>query len=62
MVTLQVKEVELNTDEQNELRVLFGGDSNIVLAEIKGYKPNYEVGASSQLKLSFAKPVTLGKL
>ena len=53
--------MELNTDEQNELRVFFGGDTNIVLAEIQGNKPNYEVGASSQLKLSFAKPVTSGK-
>ena len=53
--------MELNTDEQNELRALFGGDSDIVLAEIHGNKPNYEVGASSQLKLSFAKPVTSGK-
>ena len=60
-MTFQVKEKELNTDEQNELRVLFGSDAEIVLAEIQGRKPNYEVGASSQLKLSFAKPVTSGK-
>ncbi len=52
--SLQLADVSLNTDEQNELKSRFGTDVSVTLMDVSAKKPNYEVGASSQLKLSFA--------
>ncbi|NWS49606.1 CPIN1 protein, partial [Probosciger aterrimus] len=63
---VEVKELQkeaLNPEEAQSVQEHLGYQNNdLLIVQIEGKKPNFEVGSSSQLRLSFAKkPVTSGK-
>ncbi|XP_006035548.1 anamorsin [Alligator sinensis] len=61
---VEVKELQkepLTSEEAQSVQEHLGYQGNdLVIVQMKGKKPNFEVGSSSQLKLSFARKSTLG--
>lgn len=51
---LQPASLELSTKDAEDLKSILKLSSEVEVTEISAQKPDYEIGASSQLKLSFA--------
>jgi len=55
-LALQLQKEPLTAEEAQSVREHLGYQGNdLLIVQIEGRKPNFEVGSSSQLKLSFAK-------